>query len=432
MFEIKGKYTTAQVYATVCDNDTISQITNMCNQIWTEGSHIAIMPDTHYGVGCTIGTTMTINDKLCPSAVGTDIGCGMLCVELPHGNEITDYLKEIDDFINENICAGAIIRDIPLKNDKIESEITNMKCYKELKGKATFMKALGTLGGSNHFIEISFSDLTDKYFLVIHSGSRALGNSVGSYYVGLAEKRCNEDVLNKQYNEWLKEIKKKINPKDIQKERAKYLANQPERLMDKHLCYLEGEDFNNYLHDMDVCNRYAKLSREIIATEIIEFIYSLFGKKAPSLNDIYHFHTIHNYVDIKNKILRKGAISCQEDELVIIPVNMRDGSLICIGNGNKDYNYSGPHGAGRILSRKEAKNTVSLEEYKKAMSGVYTTSVCENTLDESPMAYKSLEDIVADITDTATIVDLLIPVYNFKSSSTFMEDIKQRTKKEED
>lgn len=262
----------------------------------------------------------------------------------------------------------------------------------------------------------------------------------------IAEKHCNEDVLKQQLKDYIEELKQKDNKTIISSEIEKFLKNQPKTLLEKELCYLEGESLEEYLHDMYVCTEYAKRSREYIAEQIISFIVKeiykakdikvhidnncsvILNRNLVSVH-LDAFHTVHNYIDVKHKILRKGAISCQKEEQVIIPINMRDGSLICIGKGNKDYNYSGPHGAGRLLSRKDAKETLTLEEFKKSMEGIYTTSVCQNTLDESPAAYKSIDDIVDMIEDTAEIIDILKPVYNFKSSTLFQEEIKKRINK---
>lgn len=361
MFEIKGKYCTAICYASVADSCAVEQIRRMCNHVFTEGAQIRIMPDVHAGKGCTIGTTMTINDKAVPNVVGVDIGCGMYTINL--GNTDIDF-KAFDSAAHR-LPSGRKLHQSPIE----EFNFRELRCYAQIKDLPRLNASLGTLGGGNHFIEIDEAADGTKY-LVIHSGSRNLGKQVAEYYQNLAvELNRNSGI-----------------PED--------------------LCHLSGKYLNDYLHDVNVCQRFALRNREIIGNMLLNEC----GLKGGSA-----FHTVHNYIDTKEMILRKGAISAHRGELVLIPINMRDGSIIARGIGNPEWNFSAPHGAGRVLSRSQAKNILSLEEFRAAMQGIYTTSVSAATLDESPMAYKSIHDITDVINDSVDIIDVLKPVYNFKA-----------------
>ncbi len=399
MFEIVGKKNTAVCYAKVVEDEAIEQIRRMCDYDCTVGSRIRIMPDVHSGKGCTIGTTMTVVDRVVPNVVGVDIGCGMYTVELGTGDIDLAAVDEAAHYIpsGRNVWEG--------RQEKFD--LTELNCYRELKDTKRLVRSLGTLGGGNHFIEIDEAADGTKY-LVIHSGSRNLGKQVAEYYQKLATN------LDRGYGEYMKEREELISSYKEQGRKSeikaalkelKWAAKESENPQD--LCFLTGEHLEHYLRDVEICQTFARRNREIMAKVLMERV-GLTGGEA--------FHTIHNYIDTKEMILRKGAISAREGEKVLIPINMRDGSVLAVGRGNPEWNYSAPHGAGRIMSRSTAKHTLSLEEYEEAMKGVYTTSVNAATLDEAPMAYKSLEDIIDVIRDSVDVVDVMKPVYNFKAS----------------
>ena len=397
---IEGKINTAVCYAKVIEDEAIEQIRRMCDYPMTEGSKIRIMPDVHSGKGCTIGTTMTITDKVVPNIVGVDIGCGMYTVELGKGEIDFEKLDEAAHYIpsGKNTWPGRIER----------FELTELRCYRELKDTSRLKRSLGTLGGGNHFIEVDESSDGSKY-LVIHSGSRNLGKQVAEFYQKLAVK------LNRGYETYLKQKEEIIRTYKEQGRKAEISAALKELKwkmdnaasgMPDDLCYLYGSYLEDYLHDVVICQDFARRSRELMAEIIIERAGLTAGEA---------FHTIHNYIDTDEMILRKGSIAAHEGEKVLIPINMRDGSVIAIGKGNPEWNYSAPHGAGRLMSRTAAKERLSLEEYKEAMKGIYTTSVNEFTIDEAPMAYKSLEDIIDVIKESVDIVEIIKPIYNFKA-----------------
>lgn len=412
MFEIKGKMNTALCYAKVVDDGAIDQIRRMCDYPLTDGSRIRIMPDVHAGKGCTIGTTMTVTDKACPNIVGVDIGCGMYTVRI---NE-----KDID-FEKVDAAAHYIPSGMNVWEGRLERfDLTDLHCYRSLRDAKRLERSLGTLGGGNHFIEIEkASDGT--FYLVIHSGSRNLGKQVAELYQNLAVDlhMGKEEYFNKR-DEIIRTYKEQGRRAEIQKAlkeldhefHAKALTVPPD------LCWLYGSFLDDYLHDVEICQRFAKRSREKMAEILLE---------RSGLTGTDGFHTIHNYIDTDEMILRKGAIAAHEGERVLIPINMRDGSVLAAGRGNLEWNYSAPHGAGRLMSRTEAKKALNMEEYKASMVGVYTTSVSESTIDEAPMAYKSLEDIIDVIRDTVDIIDIMKPVYNFKAGD---EDVPWKKKKE--
>lgn len=396
MKEVKGKYNTAKILTDVVDEKSIEQVKLLCDQPFVEGSKIRMMPDIHAGAGCTIGTTMTITDKVVPNLVGVDIGCGMLCVEL---GKIDLDLEKLDKVIREHIPSGFGVREY------VHPYVTNIRldelyCRDDIDFKRARL-SIGTLGGGNHFIEVDKDDEGNLY-LVIHTGSRHLGVEVCDYY--------QEQAYNKLKYRWQKErdmlIKSlKVNgrEKDISTELSKCTFD-----ISKDLAYVDDLLFSNYIHDMKMVQGFAAWNRVAIADIIVEHM------------DLYwtgrtEFQTIHNYIDTENMILRKGAVSAQKGEKLLIPINMRDGSLICVGKGNPDWNYSAPHGAGRLFGRMAAKKQFSVEEFEKSMEGIYTTSVGEDTLDECPMAYKSMDDIVNNIGDTVDILKVIKPIYNFKA-----------------
>lgn len=433
MFEIEGKYNKAKVFATVVENECISQITEICNQKWLEGCQISIMPDTHAGKGATIGTTIKLKDKVSPSLVGVDISCGMLAVEIPKSLNLN--LEKIDKFINDNIPAGFEVNKENFKGIYY-GFIKNLKCYDKLKNIDHIEKSLGSLGSGNHFLEINESNIGQRY-LVVHSGSRNLGKQVADIYQDIADEHCNRTISERNLlkKELIKKLKDQGKSNEIQKALEEFnKQNTEKKLLAHDLCYLEGQDMKDYLHDCLICNRYASLNRRIIVQRILDFIVEDNGYKNCAVwideyqahqfefrfenNQIdirsYGWETIHNYIGDDN-ILRKGAISAQQGEKVIIPINMRDGSIIGIGKGNPDYNYSGPHGAGRLMSRKTAKDSITLKDFEDTMKSVYTSSVCQSTVDESPMAYKGIDDILENIADSVEVLDIVKPIYNFKA-----------------
>ena len=399
MLEIKGKVNTAICYASVIEEEAIEQIRRMCDYEFTAGSRIRIMPDVHAGKGCTIGTTMTITDKAVPNIVGVDIGCGMYTVDL--GKTDIDY-KKLDE------AAHFIPSGMNVWEGRQEHfDLEQLRCYRDLKDTKRLERSLGTLGGGNHFIEIDESADGEKY-LVIHSGSRNLGKQVAELYQKLAvELSKGKEEYFKKRDEIIRTYKEQGRKKEIQAALKQIKWERKESMIPEDLCFLYGPYLEDYLHDVEVCQRFARRNREKMAEILLERTGIAAGEA---------FHTIHNYIDTEEMILRKGAIAAHVGEKVLIPINMRDGSVLAVGKGNAEWNYSAPHGAGRIMSRKAAKDRLSLEEYRETMKGIYTTSVNEATLDEAPMAYKSLDDIIDVIRDSVDIIDVMKPVYNFKAS----------------
>ncbi|WP_164169900.1 RtcB family protein [Ruminococcus flavefaciens] len=398
MIILNGKYNSAKVFTDNIEQDAIAQIIAFCSQPLSEGAHIRIMPDVHAGAGCTIGTTMTITDKVIPNLVGVDIGCGMETVRL---KEKHIELQKLDKLIYEKIPSGFAIREKPHRyGEKID--LTELYCYKHI-DPLRAEKSIGTLGGGNHFIEADKGE-DGSIYIVIHSGSRHLGVETAKFYQNEAYRRLNKSS-DKEAAELIARLKAEGREKQIQSE-LKKLANTKTTDVPKHLAYCEGELFEQYIHDMKIVQKFAMLNRQAMMDEII---------KGMHLHVEEQFTTIHNYIDTDTMILRKGAVSAQAGEKLLIPINMRDGSLICTGKGNGDWNCSAPHGAGRLMSRSQAKQSFTVSEFKKQMAGIYTTSVNAQTLDECPMAYKSMEDIVDNIGDTVEINEVITPIYNFKA-----------------
>lgn len=401
MITLSGKYNTANVYTDVIDENAISQIIELLNQPFTAGQKIAIMPDVHAGAGCVIGTTMTITDKVVPNLVGVDIGCGMKTVQL-HQKDID--LKELDEIIRNYIPSGFDIRKDAHPFAKTFADhinLENLRCHKSINIKRAY-NSIGTLGGGNHFIEVD-KDEEGNLYLIVHSGSRHLGVEVAKYYQEKAY-----EMLSKPNKEETKAIVEKLKSENRQSEIRQTLAayHDSKPCVPKALAYCEGSLFEDYIHDMEIVQKFAAVNREAMIAEILTRM---------RLSPVNAFTTIHNYIDTENMILRKGSVSAQAGERLLIPINMRDGSLICIGKGNPDYNFSAPHGAGRLYSRAQARASFTVEDYAKEMNGIYTTSVNSSTLDECPMAYKSLSDITDNITDTVDIVARITPIYNFKA-----------------
>lgn len=400
MLEIKGKINTAICYATVIEDEAKEQIRRMCDYQLTENSRIRIMPDVHAGKGCTIGTTMTVKDKVCPNIVGVDIGCGMYTLKLAERELDFEKIDEACHYIpsGKNVWEGRQER----------FDLTNLRCHRSLKDTKRLERSLGSLGGGNHFIEIDQAK-DGTYYLVIHSGSRNLGKQVAEIYQQLAiDLHMGKEDYFKQRDEIISTYKAAGRRAEIQKALKELQKNYETKELDtpSDLCWLYGTFLEDYLHDVAICQDFACRSREKMAKIILE---------RTGMIALEAFHTIHNYIDVEEMILRKGAIAAHAGEKVLIPINMRDGSVIALGKGNPEWNYSAPHGAGRVMSRSKAKEALNLEEYKEAMKGIYTTSVNESTLDEAPMAYKSLENIIDVIRDSVEIIDIMKPVYNFKA-----------------
>lgn len=390
-------------YVKDVDMKAVNQVYEVAKTQPFEGQKIRIMPDVHSGKGCVVGFTSTYSDKIIPNITGVDLGCGMTTYNL--GN-IDINLEQLDSFIKENIPSGRNVNNYKQKN---LSYLKDLKCYSKLKDIDWLENSLGTLGGGNHFIEIDINEKGEK-FLIIHSGSRNLGKQVAEIYQKFAiDNNSNKINLKSEINNLITKYKANGKEKDLQKAIAElkieFSNRQPK--FPKELCYLEGKDMENYLHDVNICMKFAKENRENIGNKIIKYI---------GLNAVPFFHTIHNYVDTTNKIIRKGSISSQKDEKVIIPLNMRDGCILGIGKGNPDWNYSAPHGAGRVLSRSQAKELININDFRDSMKGIYTTSINTSTIDESPMVYKNKDDIISIITETIDIIDILKPIYNFKAS----------------
>ena len=400
MKEIKGKVNTALCYASIIEDEAIEQIRRMCDYEFTAGSKIRIMPDVHAGKGCTIGSTMTVTDKAVPNIVGVDIGCGMYTVNI--GKDTVD-MEKFDEACHF-IPSGMNVWD----GRRERFDLLGLRCYRSLKDTKRLERSLGTLGGGNHFIEIDRAEDGTQY-LVIHSGSRNLGKQVAEYYQNLAiELNTGKEDYFQRRDALIAEYKAAGRRKEIQaalKELEK-TCEAKEPTVPADLCFVYGQYLEDYLHDVEICQRFARRSRELMAEIILE---------RTGLNGTDGFHTVHNYIDTDEMILRKGSIAAHEGERVLIPINMRDGSVLAVGKGNPEWNYSAPHGAGRIMSRTKAKESLNLEEYKKAMEGIYTTSVNENTIDEAPMAYKSLGDIIDVIRESVDVIEVLKPIYNFKA-----------------
>ena len=398
MLEIKGKVNTAICYAKVIEDEAIEQIRRMCDYPMTEGSVIRIMPDVHAGKGCTIGTTMTITDKAVPNVVGVDIGCGMYTVRLAQREIDMEKLDEAAHYIpsGKHVWEGRQER----------FDLTELRCYRALKDTKWLERSLGTLGGGNHFIEVDAAADGAKY-LVVHSGSRNLGKQVAEYYQQLAIDldKGKEEYFQKK-DALIAEYKAAGRRAEIQKALKQLRWSSRETTIPEDLCFVYGQYLEDYLFDVEICQRFARRNREKMA----EILTARSG-----LTALDAFHTIHNYIDTEEMILRKGAIAAHKGEKVLIPINMRDGSVLAVGKGNPEWNYSAPHGAGRIMSRTAARASLDMEEYRREMAGVYTTSVCEGTIDEAPMAYKSLEDIIDVIEESVEVIEVLKPIYNFKA-----------------
>ena len=400
MIEVRGKYNEAKIFTDVVDNASVSQVIELCNQEFAAGSRIRLMPDIHAGAGCTVGTTMTVRDKIVPNLVGVDIGCGMEVIRIRE-----EYIEpqKLDKLIYEKIPSGFSVRSKPHRFlDMVDLDAL---CCIDHINRPRAEKSMGTLGGGNHFIEAEKDD-EGHIYIVVHSGSRHLGLEVAKYYQEEGYKVLNhsDDASLQQV---IAEMKRAGKQKDIEKT-VKKLKNVKQTAVPRELAYVTGELFERYIHDMKIVQQYAALNRQAMIDEIV---------KGMKFHAEEQFTTIHNYIDTDNMILRKGAVSAQKGEKLLIPINMRDGSLICEGKGNEDWNCSAPHGAGRLMSRAAAKQSFTVSEFKKQMTGVYTTSVNKGTLDECPMAYKGMQDILDNIGPTAEVLKIIRPIYNFKAGA---------------
>ena len=399
MIEVKGQFNTAICYTPQLEKAAENQIKAVCDQEAFSDCKIRIMPDVHAGMGCTIGTTMTITDKIVPGMVGVDIGCGMETVRISQAE--IDFGK-LDALIRERIPCGREVRRNPhALNTQID--LSQLRCGKFANLERAAL-SIGTLGGGNHFIEVDRDENGDLY-IVVHSGSRHLGNEVARFYQDEGRKSFWGGSY-RQIEQAIAALKAEGRYQEIQPT-IEHLRKEHPIDVPKDLTWVEGQLFDDYIHDMRIVQHFATLNRKAM----MDVILSGMG-----LTVAEQFTTIHNYIDTDNMILRKGSVSAQSGEKLLIPINMRDGSLICIGKGNPDWNYSAPHGAGRLMSRKEAFEKLSLREYREEMSGIYTTCVSRDTLDESPMAYKGIGEIISQIGPTVDILAQIRPVYNFKAS----------------
>lgn len=419
MFELKGKHNMAKVFTDLADAETISQVTNLCNQEYAAGNQIRIMPDCHAGAGCVIGTTMTLtSDKINPALVGVDIGCGMYAVQI---DQTDPDLKKLDQIIRTFVPSGHHVHDTP-KPFHTVLDVERLRCFQRPNNGIREMLAycsVGTLGGGNHFLEVDRAS-DGSYWLVVHSGSRHLGKEIAEFYQNVGYQRLKTDKIKTLQKEAVQKLietyKAEGRQQEIESALAKLKAQHARELKDtnyhinKAQAYVTGTDAKDYLHDMNMVQNHAQCNR----AEMIRIILKHMGWKA--LDSII---TIHNYIETDAKpypILRKGAVAAYAGQRLIIPMNMRDGVLLCKGKGCADWNYSAPHGAGRLYSRAQAKEVISMEDYKNTMSGIYSTSVTTSTLDEAPQAYKPMDAIVSNIQDTVDILDVWKPVYNFKAS----------------
>lgn len=396
MIEVKGKFNTAKVFTDNVEDTAMKQIVELCNQEFAKGSKIRIMPDTHAGAGCTIGTTMTIQDKIVPNLVGVDIGCGMEVAIIQVDKDKLNF-DQLDETINKFVPSGFGVHSRNQRHPY--SKLVNFRDIQAPFKLNRVKDSMGTLGGGNHFIEVNDYD-EDKIALVIHSGSRSLGMSIATHYQDLAYEELIDTKQQKQ--ELIQKLKVEGREQEIQSELKKIKAPK----VKKDLAYLEDENFKRYMNDMKIAQQFAALNRKAM----VDIITTKMG-----WDIVDGFTTIHNYIDMDNMILRKGAVSASKGERLIVPINMRDGSIVAYGKGNDDWNQSAPHGAGRVLSRSKAKETLDLKEFEQTMKNVWSKSVVESTLDESPFAYKEINEILDNSSDSIDVDRVMKPLYNFKA-----------------
>jgi tRNA-splicing ligase RtcB (3'-phosphate/5'-hydroxy nucleic acid ligase) len=401
VIKISGTQTDAKVFSNYPQETALEQIKELCNQAFLKDTKISIMPDYHAGKGCVIGTTIQLKDKVVPNLVGVDVGCGVLTVKL-HDKKV-DFNK-LDQIIRTYVPSGQELHS----EETVQFITTSFPSTNEYKanhilsqGKSEY--SLGTLGGGNHFIEVSVDSLGNHY-LTIHTGSRYVGSKIAQYYQKVAISKLRKQDL----SVIIDQLKEQGRTNEIQTAIQSYKEKNP--TIPNDLAYLEGEDFHDYIHDMKLSQAFARANREEIARAITENM---------GFEEVDRYDTIHNYIDTEKMILRKGAVSAQKGERLIIPINMRDGSILAEGKGNAEWNYSAPHGAGRVLSRTKAMKTLNMEDFHSTMKGIWTTSVSEETLDEAPMAYKPINEILEKIDETVEIKGFIKPVYNFKASEKF-------------
>lgn len=400
MITVIGAHNSAKVFTNVLEPKAQAQILAVCNRPEFAHSNIRIMPDVHAGMGCTIGTTITVTNKVVPGMVGVDIGCGMETVKLAQ-SEID--VAKLDQIIRRHIPSGQEVRRNTHPYAR-EVDLKALRCVKHVNLQRAW-HSIGTLGGGNHFIEVG-QNASGALYLVVHSGSRHIGNQVAKYYQDLAWRELN-GKHKQQLADAIALLKAEGRDSEIEAAKQQFKHDTPSHDLPKDLAYCEGAMFDDYIHDMKIIQHFATLNRMAMVQVILEQM---------QLTELERFTTIHNYIDTEQMILRKGAVSAKAGQRLLVPINMRDGSLICVGKGNDDWNQSAPHGAGRLMSRMAAKQALSMEDYVAEMRGIFTTCVDRNTLDEAPMAYKPMEEIVAHITPTADIVERLRPIYNFKAS----------------
>lgn len=412
MLEIKGKYGTAKIYASILEDEALAQINDLINSpvAKNKGKSVAVMPDCHAGKGCTIGTTMYINDKVNPNLVGVDIGCGVMLI--PLGNINLD-MEKVDYFFHNKMPSGLAV------NSKVieEFNLKELYCYDKLVNIDRLAKSLMSLGGGNHFCEIDI-DMEGNKYLVIHTGSRNLGKQVADIYSEIANEK--NKVSKEEIKAIVEDYKKAGREFEIEYAISEYKRKKEKEKIEKDKCWLEGKEKENYLHDMKICQEFAHRNRYLIASH---FLAEVLCYDAEKINELmsYAIETIHNYIDFDAgtdaPILRKGAVSAYHGEVLVIPMNMKDGTLICFGKGNPEWNYSAPHGAGRLLSRASARTSLSIDDFKNDMNDIYTTCINDATIDESPRAYKPFETIMKDIKDTVDIILIVKPIYNFKAGN---------------
>ena len=392
-----------KIFAKTIEDEAVAQIEALAKEVSFKDQKIRIMPDVHVGRACVIGFTSTMGDFVIPNVVGVDIGCGMLTIEL---GKIDIDLQILDAVIRQYVPSGRNTHEGRIRRfDKIK----DLRCYRELDNTKRLERSVGTLGGGNHFIEVGADEDGNKY-LVIHTGSRNLGKQVAEHYQTLAYALlCGKDKLLAAQEALIAEYKSAGRRSELSEAIKELRRNHKthKTSVPKELAYLTGQYKDDYLHDMAICQEYAVCNRSTIGEIIVEQM---------ALTPKGSFETIHNYIDLEDGIIRKGAISAKQGERLLIPLNMRDGCIIGIGKGNHEWNCSAPHGAGRIMSRMKAKEHFSMEEYQKSMDGIFSTSINSDTLDEMPMAYKNMNDIIDVIGDTVEIECIIKPIYNFKAS----------------
>jgi len=399
MLTINGKHNAAIVFTDNIENTAHEQLEAVCNAPYLADCKVRVMPDVHAGKGCTIGTTMTIHGKVVPNMVGVDIGCGMYTVKLE--DKSIDF-NELDATIRKHIPSGRAVRsDVHQFAEQVDLNKLQMASMCDID---RAYRSIGSLGGGNHFIEVD-KDNDGHLYLVIHSGSRHLGVQVADYYQDAAYWQLS-GKKKQNINAVIAELKAQGRHKEISETVKKLKVDLTESEIPRDMAYVSGLLFDDYIHDMRITQHFAMLNRKAMADEIIRNM---------RLTVADEFTTIHNYIDTDAMILRKGAVSAKAGERLLIPINMRDGSLLCVGKGNPDWNQSAPHGAGRLMSRKKAKEKLDLGDYRDAMSGIFSTCINNGTLDEAPMAYKSMDAILKHIAPTVNVVKVIKPVFNFKA-----------------